>query len=951
MTSDDDALASVVARGVAASSSWSLDEACARAVSGRHLDDVGGAIRDAAPCVLAVERWLASLPEGTPGATVVEMCGPESGHVAGMLLASILPPGAAREVVLVDARWPADAPSSSSSSLPVAHVDAPPVSGTYRAQLTRWKATTKNASHLRSLHRALRGATARDAAPLVVVSRRAPGTDALRAVQMYFAPAPGPVALVLEPGAPPDRVAAINGKLLYRAGPSHTFTARQIYPREGRRRDRRRSARDVSSASASDSPERRFARHLAVASGGATENVDARPIVATRNAGDEVRTADDPFRPVALRVTDQMAEVNAVATTAAATLDSFPLTDGTGRRVRLIPSVPGRWVAGGYADHHYVRQPPEPHGVCYEARVEPEENRANGEGARGERTRGEGDGVRDVHSGVRDVHSRVRDVHSRVRDVHSSDGAFALVGFVAVSAYAGDGASDVRLEEDSEDPEDASEDAVPRPGRALDAAQIDRLCVLPGHRGIGVKEALLRVADGFHAAGLPVRVKTASESAAKSFRRCALLAYEGFKDPTRAGVAKSRGVKTVVVVDRDDTKAETETETTSAASRWGEDPEDTRRYTSRDGWRHGDENGGEPSPVARTTPVAGTTPLANSRRTAASALNRATPDTVPTVARAIRDALSTDPTNASAEALGVTLARRAAREPSYRETYADLATREEMPPAATTAAANAAANALTRAAPGMGGETLAGHAAFFAALARRGTEAATCRADRAVRALVAAAIVEAGEDEPSGEAKGAGGERKSLWDVTGRATAFEATCAAIEGGMTRRVRAETRDAAANVLALAAAPGCRLGGRARFLAERALDALRADDSSRECADAHPRATSSPRASGFGAGRGKTIADAASPRAPLGAPPAMRRSDVHAAASAEMRVVVAEKGSVAAAARGERRGWMFRYVGSPVRRADGVECTYVAADEGERQGRWVRVERREKQTESA
>ena len=381
MTSDDDALASVVARGVAASSSWSLDEACARAVSGRHLDDVGGAIRDAAPCVLAVERWLASLPEGTPGATVVEMCGSESGHVAGMLLASILPPGAAREVVLVDARWPADAHSSSSSSLPVAHVDTPPVPGTYRAQLTRWKATAKNASHLRSLHRALRGATAGDAAPLVVVSRRAPGTDALRAMRMYFAPAHGPVALVLEPGAPPDRVAAINGKLLYRAGPSHTFTARQIYPREGRRRDRRRSARDVSSASASDSPERRFARHLAVASGGATENVDARPIVASRNAGDEVRTADDPFRPVALRVTDQMAEVNAAATTAAATLDSFPLTDGTGRRVRLIPSVPGRWVAGGYADHHYVRQPPEPHGVCYEARVEPEENRANGERA------------------------------------------------------------------------------------------------------------------------------------------------------------------------------------------------------------------------------------------------------------------------------------------------------------------------------------------------------------------------------------------------------------------------------------------------------------------------------------------------------------------------------------------------------------------------------------------
>ena len=99
--------------------------------------------------------------------------------------------------------------------------------------------------------------------------------------------------------------------------------------------------------------------------------------------------------------------------------------------------------------------------------------------------------------------------------------------FVAVSAYAGDGASDVRLEEDSEDPEDASEDAVPRPGRALDAAQIDRLCVLPGHRGIGVKEALLRVADGFHAAGLPVRVKTASGRRGEEFSEVRVVGVRG----------------------------------------------------------------------------------------------------------------------------------------------------------------------------------------------------------------------------------------------------------------------------------------------------------------------------------------------------------------------------------------------------------------------------------------
>ena len=201
---------------------------------------------------------------------------------------------------------------------------------------------------------------------------------------MYFAPAHGPVALVLEPGAPPT--ASPPSTENSSTAPVHRTRSRRA--RYTRAKVAAATADDppgTSPASASDSPERRFARHLAVASGGATENVDARPIVASRNAGDEVRTADDPFRPVALRVTDQMAEVNAAATTAAATLDSFPLTDGTGRRVRLIPSVPGRWVAGGYADHHYVRQPPEPHGVCYEARVEPEENRANGEGARGEK--------------------------------------------------------------------------------------------------------------------------------------------------------------------------------------------------------------------------------------------------------------------------------------------------------------------------------------------------------------------------------------------------------------------------------------------------------------------------------------------------------------------------------------------------------------------------------------
>jgi hypothetical protein len=113
-----------------------------------------------------------------------------------------------------------------------------------------------------------------------------------------------------------------------------------------------------------------------------------------------------------------------------------------------------------------------------------------------------------------------------------------------------------------------------KPGGTLTGAQVDRLCVLPGARGRGVKERLLRCADGFHSVGLPVRVKTASRTAAESFVRCPLLAYDGFKDPTKAGVSKRRGTKTVVVVDGEDG---------GKIKNAGEDRYDPRRY--EDDWR------------------------------------------------------------------------------------------------------------------------------------------------------------------------------------------------------------------------------------------------------------------------------------------------------------------------------------------------------------------------------
>lgn len=82
------------------------------------------AVREAAPTILAVQRFLAatvesreasaaedassqpSSPASTEGVTVVELCNASRGHVAGMLLAALLPPRAVAEVVLVDARWP-----------------------------------------------------------------------------------------------------------------------------------------------------------------------------------------------------------------------------------------------------------------------------------------------------------------------------------------------------------------------------------------------------------------------------------------------------------------------------------------------------------------------------------------------------------------------------------------------------------------------------------------------------------------------------------------------------------------------------------------------------------------------------------------------------------------------------------------------------------------------------
>jgi hypothetical protein len=68
---------------------------------------------------------------------------------------------------------------------------------------------------------------------LVVCARRASGTEALRALQLYHAPSASmsispklrAAMLAITAGAPPERAAGLKGKLVYRCGPKHELTA------------------------------------------------------------------------------------------------------------------------------------------------------------------------------------------------------------------------------------------------------------------------------------------------------------------------------------------------------------------------------------------------------------------------------------------------------------------------------------------------------------------------------------------------------------------------------------------------------------------------------------------------------------------------------------------------------------------------------------------------------
>ena len=284
-------------------------------------------------------------------------------------------------------------------------------------------------------------------------------------------------------------------------------------------------------------------------------------------------------------------------------------------------------------------------------------------------------------------------------------------------------------------------------------------------------------------------------------------------------------------------------------------------------------------------------------------------------------------------ALGVTLARRAAREPSYRETYADLAARGDAARGGA-AAAKRAASALTAPRRGMGGEPLAGHAAFFAAR-EAGYGAATCRADRAVRA--ASPPRSSGRETTNGGGGGRG-ERKRLWDVTVAQTGVRGDVVA--SAATRRdASARRRGRGGERSGARRRAGCRLGGRARFppRPRSTLDRrrLRADG-------ARQRA----RGGVVSARRGSARARKNRRRRRVSA-----RSSRRAARDASLgraRGGVGRlgwwcgEGSVAAAARRQRVDVSASDRRCGARTASSARA--VAADEGERRGRWVGTTRK-------
>ena len=1039
---DPAALADVIRRCEAAVASWDLGDIETRAVLGESAD-FSTAIRDAAPLVLAVERRVrdatrsasssaaassprearvarsagddsdetrGSSPRLSPpptraasnarrGATVVELCGPECGHVLGWLVRALLPVEAVEEVVLVDRRAIKRLPrreDGDDRATTTTTSDDFDATFSRSPRVTYHRANVKNGSHLRSLARSLRVATHCDnRGAIVFVARRLSGTETLRACQLFDASyelhasdVSVPATLLLEPGDAPPKEESLKGKLLFRIARAHACAARQLYPAQSKTKAAatRRSSdepealgaiaaakhtRDEEEPFVAEQSARRdrrdadaafrFFRHVVaglrktpgsfvdefvVRAGEARET---RFAVARRDV--VVGDSSDAFGPVARTVTEQMADLNAAVarrlgerggyvgpealaalaseTPRRASTDAPRADDAASRDTRrpffafaspprllagrdadegaddfmknvagfLLRRVsPSRWTEGGYAAEHYVKPDPEPHGVCYEA---------VGVDARGFETECPYDEVR---AGGDSVAARVG------------------LGFVAVAAHERGGAEEKDSEVMNSFMNSSSSSSL---GRVLTNAQIERLCVKTGARGVGVAQTLLRVADGFHACGVPVRVKTASERARASFSKMpSLLRFVGFKDPTVAGVSKARGVRTVVVVDDVDRRQEEESDdrrTTGGLERsepvghfrrrWGADEDDARAYEAT-GWGKNDVF---PEDAEDANSQINSCPIDWAVRETTAAMNRAAPDTVDAcaarVTRALRGAESPASGDdaeavarakkraAAAAAAGAAFARRAAREPTYASTHARVLRRvdsELFREKATETTLQTLRRLSKRADPR---ETpvvfdAEGAAAFAAALVDESDENGT-RTTETERARVAANVA---------------ATLSELCDVaeTSIASLF-ALCAAVEhgafGGVKKNRDVATLSEVADVniaekilarlgsVASRREPDPRVGGdassfafpaRARFAAERACVKMSASQTRDVIADSfspivghvETRASFAERKEairvGFGVGRGRAL---------LKNEPARSRAETHASAVAE------------------------------------------------------------------
>ena len=651
-----------------------------------------------------------------------------------------------------------------------------------------WRGDHKSANDVRKLVRAVCAEMERTNGARAVGVLRAgdapgPASEATRAAQTFMAfrralSSEIECGIAVKRGAPPVKTPSLHANLSFNLVVA-MCPVRRVFPsRRGRRRDGDEDRGDENER-ASRAWHRELARALRVFAEQTIGRVTIHDEDATIGATASARwsSPDDPIQRLALGVAEQLDDVSH-RVRAFVSARERELALDDGTVVRLIPSSPERWSEGGYAALHYVSANPEPRGVYYEVEV--------------------------AASGAR-------------------------VGYVSMRALQSDPKADTMYPFSS-------------PDFVFTSAQVDRLCVAPDARGRGVKEILLRDAcDGFHALGLPVRIKTAKESVVASFRRCALLAFDRVKDPKAHGVRKTRGTKSVVVLP-----------TANRGGRWRRDDDDERDYSN---WRRDSSESTSASAFSKKkTEVFDPVSAFN------AALNRATPDSIESTAERMSAALHRH--SAAFGACADRLVATAAAQTNYAMTYARCV-------AATAAEFRDAVRIrATERLRSSDDASLVGAAEFVVELWRANVVAD----DEFERCIFDEAYLDA--DAPN----------FARVDVAFRALLrFGETLARRPG--TRAHRGACAPSGRERLAALGAPR-----RTLFLAEEVDEHARSD---------------------FQTAR----------RRQFGRPPtASSRADAHDAARREMKslVVSYDDGGEERAAilRGERTGWIFWYVGSPV-----------------------------------